>query len=119
MATYNKYSNKKVVYDGKKFDSKGEKKRYQELKKLESVGLIQDLALQYKIELVPKFRYNGQVIRNVQYIADFKYFDCEKQIEVWEDFKGYETDVFKLKKKIVQYMIVSKKLNVEFLITKR
>ena len=38
-----KYRNKKVMYDGIKFDSIKEKNRYQQLKLLEQGGEIEDL----------------------------------------------------------------------------
>ena len=44
----NKYGNKKVEYNGLKFDSKKEKDRYIFLKEQERIGNIQDLQLQVK-----------------------------------------------------------------------
>lgn len=48
-----KYNNKKVEYDGIKFDSEKEMKRYVILKEAEKDGLISNLQLQVKFELIP------------------------------------------------------------------
>ena len=45
----NKYHNKKIIYNGIKFDSIKEKNRYIELKLLERAGLIKNLKLQYEL----------------------------------------------------------------------
>lgn len=48
-----KYNNTKVEYDGIKFDSKKEMQRYIVLKEAESMGVISNLELQVKYELIP------------------------------------------------------------------
>lgn len=48
-----KYGNKKVEYNGLRFDSKKEMKRYIVLKDAEQKGVISDLQTQVKYELVP------------------------------------------------------------------
>ena len=50
----NKYGNTKVTVDGHTFDSKREYNRYCELKLMERAGLIKDLEMQKKFELIPK-----------------------------------------------------------------
>ena len=96
----NKYYNKKTKIDGIKFDSQLEAKRYKELKLMEKTGLIKDLVLQPQYELLKGFKRNGKTYRKVTYIADFKYFDLEKNRQVIEDVKGFETKDFKLKMKL-------------------
>lgn len=102
----NKYNAKKTVVDGIKFDSKKEAKRYIELKEMEKKGLIRDLNLQVPFELIPSFTIfvDGKIRkrRNIRYIADFVYFENDK--EVVEDVKGRRTDVYKLKKKLFEYV---------------
>lgn len=51
-----KYKNKKCVYNGIKFDSQKERDRYIYLKESEDNGLISDLQLQVKYELIPAVR---------------------------------------------------------------
>lgn len=94
-----KYNNSKTVVDGITFDSKKEAKRYTVLKSLQDDGYIKDLKLQVPFELLPKG--NGE--RSVRYIADFTYYDVEKNINVVEDVKGFKTDVYKLKRKLFKY----------------
>lgn len=115
----NKYRNQKVCYGGIKFDSKGERDRFVELQVLQKRGLIFDLDVQYKIELVPSFKYKGKTIRALSYIADYKYFDKAIGKTVLEDFKGCETGVFKLKHKLILYMIYMNKFDFEFIVTKK
>ena len=97
-----KYNNKKTTIDGIKFDSKGEGRRYCELKLLEKAGAIKELELQPKFELQPTFRKNGKTHRAITYTADFKYKDDKGKIII-EDYKGMETQTFKMKKKMFEY----------------
>lgn len=100
----NKYKNKKVVVDGIEFDSKKETKRYGELKLLEKAGLIKDLELQKTFELQPSFKKNGKTYRKITYIADFYYYDNHLERYVVEDTKGFKTDIYKIKKKMFEYV---------------
>ena len=118
----NKYSNKKVEIDGITFDSKKEAKRYQELKLLEQAGEITNLQLQKEYLLIPEqreftnetykkgknkgcFKKGKLLERKCTYIADFVYFDREKQETVVEDVKGFKGskayDVFVIKRKLM------------------
>lgn len=95
-----KYNNKKIVVDGIAFDSKREARRYQELKALEKAGQITDLKLQVPYTLMSSTKdANGKTIRGIKYIADFVYRENGK--EVVEDCKGYRTEVYKIKKKLM------------------
>lgn len=96
----NKYRNKKVIVDGKKFDSKKEGDRYKELRLLERAGEISNLELQPRFLLQDSFKKNGKTYRKIEYVADFKYIKNGKTIV--EDVKGIQTDVFKLKHKIFE-----------------
>lgn len=96
----NKYRNKKVIVDGKEFDSKKEGNRYKELILLERAGEISNLELQPRFLLQDKFKKNGRTFRKIEYVADFKYIENGKTIV--EDVKGMQTDVFKLKHKIFE-----------------
>lgn len=100
-----KYHNKKVVYNGIKFDSKKEMKRYVELKLLEKNGAISNLELQPKFLLQPSYiNAENKKIRAIYYVADFYYYDNEMKKYVIEDTKGIKTDVYKLKKKMFEYI---------------
>lgn len=98
--TYNKYGNKKVrLPDGTVYDSKKEYKRHMELMLLQRAGEISDLKRQVPYELIPK--QDGE--RAVTYVADFVYKDARTGEEVVEDCKGFKTEVYKLKRKMLRY----------------
>ncbi|MGF7108235.1 DUF1064 domain-containing protein [Treponema pedis] len=82
--------------DGIVFASRSEMKRYQELKMLEKAGVISDLELQPKFLLVPATEKGGKA---VHYVADFAYIKDGQKI--YEDVKGVQTEVYKLKKKLL------------------
>ena len=104
-AKTNKYHNIKIEYNGIKFDSVREKNRYVTLKELEKLGFIKKLELQKVFELQPKYtNNNGEHIRAITYKADFYYYDNKLNKYVVEDTKGFRTDVYKLKKKIFEYV---------------
>lgn len=92
-----KYHAKKVKDGDLVFDSRKEYRRWQELLLLEKAGVIRGLRRQVKYELLP--RVPGKWPRPVAYIADFVYQEGKK--EVVEDVKGYRTDVYKLKKRLM------------------
>lgn len=89
-----KYKAIKVEYDGIVFDSKLEGARYKILKALENSGHITDLEVQIPYEC----EVEGKHI--CKYIADFRYKVNGETVV--EDTKGVLTQVFKLKKKLVE-----------------
>lgn len=93
---YNVSKKEDRTMDGIVFDSKLEMTRYAELKMLERVGKISKLQLQPKFLLIPKTERGG---RASYYTADFTYIEEGKIIV--EDAKGFRTDVYKLKKKLL------------------
>lgn len=99
-----KYHNKKVIYNGIKFDSIKEKNRYIELSMLERAGEIKELELQPKFLLLDTIRYNGETYRKTYYIADFKYYDNKIGRYIVEDVKSKITakdKVYRLKIKML------------------
>ena len=95
----NKYNNRKVTVDGITFDSVKEASRWQELKMMERAGEIVGLNRQQRIELIPKTKlYQARY-----YVADFVYFDKRANKTVYEDCKGYRTDIYKLKKALLYW----------------
>ena len=95
----NKYHNKKIVVNGKKFDSKKEAERYKVLKMLENANIISNLSMQVPFELVPRQKNE----RAVKYIADFMYVETATGKIIVEDVKGYRTDVYKIKRKLFKW----------------
>lgn len=100
MGRSGKYNASKVVIDGHRFDSRREARRYETLKQLEAAGKIAKLELQPRFELQPAFRYRGEAVRKIEYVADFRYLDYERGGLVVEDVKGMKTDVYRLKRKL-------------------
>lgn len=90
-----KYGNRQVQVDGITFDSAAEARRYQELKLHERAGLLTNLELQ------PCFviRVKGTVV--CRYYGDFRYQTRDGETIV-EDVKGARTDVYRLKKRLVE-----------------
>lgn len=95
-----KYRNKITELDGIKFHSAKEAKRYSELKLLEKAGEISNLKLQVVYQLIPPMRINDKHYRAICYYADFVY--NEKGITVCEDVKGMQTDIFKIKLRLMK-----------------
>ena len=109
-----KYNNKKVIYDNIKFDSTKEGKRYLVLKDAEKKGIITNLELQVKFELIPSIKEeyikhlktkDKSMTRTLQlpitYICDFRYIKDGK--EVIEDVKASPKMIpndYKLKEKL-------------------
>lgn len=103
-----KYRNRKVQYDGYKFDSLRECERYKELCLLQDAGDI------IKLEVQPKFplRVAGKDVkirserypngRKVSYFADFAYYDEAAGKRIVEDVKGADTPMSRLKRALVE-----------------
>jgi hypothetical protein len=102
VAYRSKYKAKKATVNGITFDSQKEANRYRELVLLERAGRIQNLQRQVKFELLPSQRIDGKVVeRACHYVADFLYTENGKQIV--EDTKGFKTQEYKIKKKMLLY----------------
>lgn len=112
----NKYGNRKTVVNGIEFDSRKEAVRYQELRLLERAGKISGLRLQEKFVLIPSQREASTEVyksgsqkgrrkpgklleKECSYIADFCY--TENGEIVVEDTKGFRTEVYKIKRKLM------------------
>ena len=108
-----KFRNKKVELDGHVFDSQAEAKHYlYTLKPRLDAGEISHL------EIHPRIRceINGRKI--CDYLADFRYLDSSRSgpagqagCQVIEDVKGYKTDVYRLKKKLVEALYPGTKIS--------
>lgn len=89
----NKYGAKPVVIGGRRYASKAEAKRGEELLLLERAGAISVLMFQPVFELAEAVSMDGRRKPALRYIADFSYNDSAGNLVV-EDVKGVETDVF-------------------------
>lgn len=89
------------------FASKREAYRYQMLKVELQAGLISDLKLQPKFEILPGL---SPSCRPIYYVADFQY--VRDGAVIVEDVKGIETPVFKIKAKMFRARYPELKLEV-------
>lgn len=89
-----KYGNKLVEHEGELFHSVGEFRRFIELQNEQRAGLIKNLQRQVEFPCAVA----GVVV--CSYFADFVYTRAGR--EVVEDFKGYRTEIYRLKKKMVE-----------------
>lgn len=102
-----KYHNSHVVEDGITFDSKAEARRYQELKLLQAAGEIKHLECQPRYPLI----VNG--VRVGEYRGDFRYTVTATDRIVTEDVKGCRTQVYALKKRLVEALYGIKVVEVQ------
>ena len=77
--------------------SKVEAKRCNDLHMLQKGRLIRDLEAHPQ----PRFDLVVNDVKVCSYLADFRYFDIQRDCEVVEDVKGVATEVYKLKKKLM------------------
>lgn len=104
-----KYHSKKTEVDGILFDSKREAQRYLQLRQMEKFGMICDIKCQVKYELIPAQYIDGKCVeRAVTYTSDFEYYvlnvpNMQTGSRIVEDVKGFRTEVYKIKKKLMLY----------------
>ena len=115
----NKFNAKKMVTPEGTFDSRKEHRRWCELKLLERAGKISDLQRQVTFELIPTQREEspgvykagpqkglpkpGDIIeQGCRYVADFVYQQDGKTVV--EDCKGYRTEGYKIKRKLMLWV---------------
>lgn len=111
-----KYGNKKT----KGFDSAKEWRRNQELEIMQRAGEISELNRQVPFVLMPSYtiadettRQGFRTVREIRYIADFTY-RLKDGTRIIEDVKGMQTDVFKIKRKLLERKIALGVIEGEF-----
>lgn len=95
----NKYHAVKTTIDGITYDSKKESRRGQYLEELQRFGKIRELERQKRFQLIDPYVYYGKKYQGVTWVADFYYFDVEKNKYVAEDVKS------KITRKKAEYRI--------------
>ncbi len=90
----NKLGNIKTEYDGYSFASKLEAAIYQILKIRERAGELKVLQTQDHVYLSDA---------RIGYIPDFKCLDLVTKEEFWVEAKGFENDVWPIKKKLYKF----------------
>ena len=111
-----KYHNRKT----KGFDSAKEWRRNQELETLQRAGEISELNRQVPFVLMPSYTISDETtkqgfrtVREIRYIADFTY-RLKDGTRIIEDVKGMQTDVFKIKRKLLERKIALGAIEGEF-----
>jgi hypothetical protein len=112
----NKYGNRKT----KGFDSAKEWRRNQELEIMQRAGEISELKRQVPFTLMPSYTISDETtkqgfrtVREIRYIADFTY-RLKNGKRIIEDVKGMQTDVFKIKRKLLERKIALGVIEGEF-----
>lgn len=101
---HEKYQNVRCEYEGLRFDSRAELKRWIALQALQRVGEISMLTRHVPFVLIPKqTRPSGGRERECAYVADFVYVDRRGQ-RVVEDVKGASTPEYRLKRKLLLHV---------------
>jgi predicted nucleic-acid-binding Zn-ribbon protein len=97
-----KYQSVECVVDGITFQSRLEGRRYPQLKLMEQSGEIHDLQLQpeFLIQEAVKDPYTHKKLKPIYYTGDFIYVDSKGQ-KIAEEIKGYMTELFRVKWKLV------------------
>lgn len=90
----NKYNARPVSKAGKSFASKLESCLHDYLVDMEAKGEIKDLKLQDRVKLTEA---------EIVYIPDFSGIDMKTGIRVYWESKGFETEVWLLKKKLWKF----------------
>lgn len=93
MNRTHKFNATPVTIDGLYFDSTAEGARYCQLKLLQRAGAIRNLQVHREFNLV----VDGVLI--CRYESDFTY--TENGMFIVEDVKGFKTEVYKIKKKLM------------------
>lgn len=106
-----KYGNNSQEYGGRRYDSKREAAYAQELDWRLRAGEIKEIIPQYKIELV----VNGMKI--TRYYVDFKVVMADDSVQ-FHEVKGFETDVWKMKWKLLEALVDEIEPGAELLVIK-
>lgn len=111
---FSKYKNRKVTVNGITFDSMKEANRWGQLKLMERAGRISNLRRQVRFCLIPEQRMpdtlgprggrrKGKIIeKGCYYVADFVYEENGRTVV--EDTKGFPTEAYKIKRKLMRQM---------------
>jgi len=88
---WNKYNARKVSHAGRSFDSKLEADVFDMLYLMEKGGLIKDIHQHAAVKLT-----DAEIV----YYADFKVWNIETNCHEWHEAKGFETPVWRIKRRL-------------------
>ncbi|WP_227459294.1 DUF1064 domain-containing protein [Cupriavidus pauculus] len=98
-----KYGNRKLEYQGMKFDSRRELDRWIQLVALQKAGQISELERQVVFLLSPPVVIQGRKRPALKYIADFVYTESDGET-ITEDVKGVVTEGYRIKRHLMAAM---------------
>lgn len=107
----NKYHNRTTIYNGYNYDSKKEAEYAMFLDDEKRRGMIKEWERQYPIEV----RINGQKIFRMKVDFLIHLNDGSKELR---EIKGYETDIFRLKKKLIDAVFLKENPEYTYLLIK-
>lgn len=94
LTLYNKYKAVRVTRGGRSFASKLESALHRQLELLEQAGALRDLKCQPHVFLTEA---------RIEMIPDFSAIDTRTGELVYFEAKGFETDVWRIKRKLWKY----------------
>ena len=99
----NKYRAKQIMINGHMFPSHREAEYYLTYRDMLECGLLVDLKLQPRFELIPAFtNWEGKKVRPCHYTADFLLtYPGDRQVVV--EVKGYRTRDYMLRRKLFEW----------------
>lgn len=110
---FNKYSARKTNYNGRMYDSKYEAEIAYELDMRRLAGEFKSVVPQFPIQLYI-YDSKGNKIELFKYVCDFK---CELPDGSFQliEAKGFRTDTYKMKKKLLELIWLKDNKNYEFI----
>lgn len=90
----NKFGNKKTSHKGFSFASKAEAGLYDQLKLREMAGEIREIKVQDTVYMTRA---------RIAYIVDFSFINCATGVKEYAEYKGFETAVWAIKKRLWKY----------------
>lgn len=96
---FSKYHNQKTIYNGISFMSKKEADYAKTLDTLKRARDPRDRVISYEMQVPFQIELNN--INICKYLADFRVLYADGHVETI-DVKGYKTDIYILKKKLVE-----------------
>lgn len=107
----NKYNATKQTYNGYNYDSKFEARVAKELDLLKEAGEIIEVERQFPVRI----EFNGKLI--CTYYCDFRVLYPDGSYELIEA-KGIETEVYRLKRKLLEAIWLPQHLDHEYVVVK-
>ena len=111
----NKYHNHKTTVNGINFDSHKEAQMYIMLSMMEKSKTITNLKLQVEFVLMEGYKgLDGKKVRDLTYRADFTFYDSGLKRFRILDCKGMKTEVFKIKEKLLNKILLDQGIKLEY-----